>query len=163
EPAFEEPVPELPEPTTFEELAAAAEAVRKLVEDRAKALIARAAKPKALPKPPPPEIPPGFAIAPRPRIADDDFVRRWARECVEEVGMLGQQRTPLRGEDWRTSQVLERRLVAAVDALAALGPTAIASVEPFVLDTPVPDPMKVFAMAMIGGCLEGRDVLAGAE
>ncbi|XXT16015.1 hypothetical protein WME94_37845 [Sorangium sp. So ce429] len=54
-------------------------------------------------------------------------------------------------------------MVAAIDALAALGPTAIALVEPLALDAPAADPMRVFAAAMIGGCLEGRDTLACAE
>jgi hypothetical protein len=52
---------------------------------------------------------------------------------------------------------------ASIDALAALGPVAVAHVERLAMDAPAPDPMRVFAVAMIGGCLEGRDALGGAE
>jgi hypothetical protein len=161
-PAVDLPVPDLPVPTTFAELAAAAAAVKQLVAERTAALT------RPAPRPPkraeaPREVPRGFAEAPPPREREDDFVRRWARECVEEVGLIGVQRTPLVGDDFRTSLPLERRLVAAVDALAALGPVAVASVEPFAMDAPAADPMRVFAATMIGGCLAGRDALAAGE
>jgi hypothetical protein len=165
EPAPEMPEDELHEPTTFEELAAAAEAVRRRARERVKALTQGQRAPLK-PKEPAPdaeEVPPGFALAPPKRLPEDDFVRRWARECFEEIGMLGIQRQPLLGDDWRACKALERRLVAAVDALAALGASAIAYVEPLAMDAPAADPMRMFAVAMIGGCLEGRDALACAE
>lgn len=155
------PEPELPEPTTFEELAAAAAAVRRLVEERTKALTK---KPERTSKnPEPEEVPPGFAFAPPKRLDEDEFIRRWARVCVDEVGMLGVQRAPLLGDDWRSCIELEKRMVASIDAIAALGPTAIAHVEQLAMDAPAADPMRVFAVTMIGGCLEGRDALGGAE
>lgn len=159
------PVIDLPEPTTFEELAATAEIARRRAQERTEALLARH---KALPKPEArapeaPPVPSGFAFAPPPPLDDDAFIRRWARECFEEIGMLGMQRAPLAGDDWRSCQTLETRLLHALDALAALGPTAVAHAEPLALDAPVANPMSVFAIAMIGGCLEGRDALAGAE
>jgi hypothetical protein len=77
--------------------------------------------------------------------------------------MLGVQRTPLAGDDWRACQALEKRMVASVDAIAALGPVAVAHVEPLAFDAPVANPMSVFAAAMIGGCLSGRDAIAMAE
>lgn len=163
DPAPELAEPELPEPTTFEELAAAAEAVRRCVAERAEALAKKAAPAAAKPAPAPEEVPPGFAFAPPKRQEDGEFIRRWARVCVDEVGMLGVQRAPLLGDDWRTCVELERRMVASIDALAALGPGAIAHVERLALDAPAPDPMRVFAVTMIGGCLEGRDALGGAE
>jgi hypothetical protein len=160
----EEPVTMLPEPTTFEELAAVAEAARRLAEERIAAQKQRKAPPEAKqPAPAPTEPPPGFAFAPPAALDEDAFIRRWARECFEEIGMLGLQRAPLAGDDWRACQVLERRLVTAIDALAALGPTAVAHVERLAMDAPVPNPMSVFAIAMIGGSLEGRDALACAE
>ena len=158
-------VPVLPEPSTFEELAAAAVAVRALVSARRESTLQQAAtKPRrAAPMALPEEVPEGFAFAPPAVLDEGTFVRRWARECIEEIGMLGIQRAPLAGDDWRSCQALERRLVASMDALAALGPTALASVEPFVMDAPAADPLRIFAAAMIGGCMEGRDALAAAE
>ncbi len=165
EPEEEVPVVALPEPTTFAELAVAAEAARRVGAEQVKAQARRALPVPADPEPaePPPSLPPGFAFVPPAPLDEDGFVRRWARECFEEVGMLGVQRTPLAGDDWRACQALEKRLLGAVDAVAALGPVAVASLEPLALDAPAVNPMAVFAITMIGGCLEGRDAIAGAE
>jgi hypothetical protein len=166
-PAPEPGSPELalPEPKTFEALKAAAEAMRRFAKERARA---RPEPPKpaaALKEPAPAEVeaPPGFAFAPEAAVSEEDFVRRWARTCFEEIGMLGVQRAPMPGDDWRACQSLELRMIAAIDAVAALGPRAIAHLEPWAMDAPAADPMRIFAVAMIGGCLEGRDALACAE
>jgi hypothetical protein len=166
EPEEEVPVVVMPEPTTFAELAAAAAVARRMADEQVKAHARRKALPAATeekPAEPPPEPPPGFAFLPLPPLDEDAFVRRWARECFEEVGMIGIQRTPLVGDDWRACQALEKRLIASVDAIAALGPIAVASLEPLALDAPAVNPMAVFAITMIGGCLDGRDSIAGAE
>lgn len=155
--------PDFPQPKTFDELRATAEAMRKFAEERTKSL---AASPSNLEKPAPPppeEPPPGYAYVPPNPTHEDDFIRHWARICFEDVGLLGVQRAPLLGDDWRSSSDLERRMLASVDALAALGPVAITHVEKLAMDAPAPDPMRIFAVAMIGGCLEGRDALGGAE
>jgi hypothetical protein len=162
EPKEDVPVVALPEPTTFEELAAVAKMARKLAQEAGKPKPKPEPEPKALP-PGPVEPPPGFAVVPPPALSEDAFVRSWARHCFEEIGMLGVQRTPLPGDDWRASLAIERRMVTAIDAVAALGPVAVASLEPLAMDAPAANPMGVFAMAMLGGCLEGRDALAGAE
>jgi hypothetical protein len=154
----------LPEPTTFAELAAAAEAARRVAVEQGKVLQARKVVPEAdveVPEPAPP--PPGFAFAPSKALGEDAFVQRWTRECFDEIGMLGVQRAPLVGDDWRMSLPIERRMVAAIDAIAALGPKAVAYLEPLAMDMPIANPMSVFAIAMLGGCLDGRDALAGAE
>ncbi len=156
----------LPEPTTFAELAAAAEAARRVGAAQIEAHARARALPEAIeetPAEPPPEPPRGFAFVPEAPLDDDAFVRRWARECFEEVGMLGLQRAPLPGDDWRARLALERRLVGAVDAIAALGPAAVAYLEPLAMDAPVVNPMGVFAITMLGACLDGRDALAAAE
>jgi HEAT repeat protein len=165
EPETGPPVLALPEPTTFEELGAVAAAARRIAEGRAAAMVRAARRPpaeqRALPAPEDP--PPGFAQVPPPAMTEDDFIRHWARECIDDIGMLGLQRAPLPGDSFRACLALERRMVKAVDALAAFGPVAVAYVERYAMDAPAADPMRIFAMAMIGGCLEGRDVLAGAE
>lgn len=165
EPEPGEPELALPEPTTFEELRAAAEAMRRIGKERARARV-DAPKPAARSEEPSPareEAPPGFAFVPDAATSEEAFVRRWARVCFEEIGMLGVQRAPLPGDDWRACQSLELRMIAAIDAVAALGPQAIAYLEPWAMDAPAADPMRIFAVAMVGGCLEGRDALACAE
>lgn len=168
-PKVPEPEPEeqqlaLPEPTTFEALAAAAEVVRRLARERVKR---RLNLPKLAPEPkevaPAEEIPPGFAHVPPAARSEDDFIRQWARVCLEEIGMLGVQRAPLPGDDWSACQSLELRMIASIDALTALGPLAVAHIEPWAMDAPAADPMRIFAASMAGGCLEGRDALACAE
>jgi hypothetical protein len=165
EPETVPPVLALPEPTTFQELRAVAATARRIAEGRAAAMVRASRQPpagkKALPAPEDP--PPGFAQVPPPPTTEDDFIGHWARECIDDIGMLGLQRSPLPGDDWRACLALERRMVKAIDALAAFGPVAVAYVERYAMDAPAADPMRIFAMAMIGGCLEGRDVLAGAE
>ncbi len=152
----------LPEPTTFAELAATARLARRLAEQRPASLAPRRpSPPPAAPAPVSP--PPGFAQPPAAPLEDSEFIRRWARECFDEIGMLGIQRTPLAGDAFRTSLPLEQRLVRTIDALAALGSPAVAYLEPLALDAPIANPMSVFAMSLLGGCLEGRDALAGAE
>ncbi|MDC3956958.1 hypothetical protein KEG38_24065 [Polyangium jinanense] len=160
----EEPALALPEPRTFEELRATAEAMRRLAKEKVKTRVAppkRAARQEAVATDE--GAPPGFAFAPEGAISEETFVHRWARTCFEEIGMLGVQRAPLRGDDWRACQSLELRMIAGIDAVAALGPKAIAYLEPWAMDAPAADPMRIFAAAMVGGCLEGRDALACAE
>lgn len=157
----EAPLDPLPEPTTFAELAAVAEMMVQRAEQHAAARKPRAALPESAG--PTPIAPPGFAFLPAPAMSEDAFVRSWTRHCFEEIGMLGLQRTPLAGDDWRTSLPIERRLLHAVDAIAALGPQAVAYLESLAMDAPVANPMTIFAIALLGGCLEGRDALGAAE
>lgn len=110
------------------------------------------------------ELPPlGFALVPEPATDEISFIRARARDCFEEIAMVGTQRAPLLGDPWRTALVLERRMLSAIDAIVALGPAAIVYLEPLVRDAPVSDPAHAFAIAMTLGCLAGRDSLAAVE
>ncbi len=152
-----------PDRNSFEELAAVDEtAKRRALASRPKAVAPALREARPLP-PPPAEPPPGFAFPPPPAISEAAVIHRWARECFFEIGMLGLQRLPLPGDDWRACRSLDRRLVTALDAVAALGPVALAHLESIAMDAPSVDPMRVFAMAMVGGSFEGRDVLGCAE
>ncbi|MEZ4302831.1 MAG: hypothetical protein R3B70_48355 [Polyangiaceae bacterium] len=164
-------LPVVPAATTFAELARSAEALRQLAAARTDHLR------RSIDTPPPPlptaplrntpspadTAPPGFATSPDPPESPRDFIHRWARVCFEEIGMLASQRAPLEGDDWRSSATLERRLTASLDALAALGPDALAHIEQLALDAPVPTPMIAHAAATIAGTFEGRDAFAIAE
>ena len=155
------PVPTRP-PRTPAEIEEAADALREQVDAQLRAL-----EPSAPPDEPPaeaaPALPPGF-VGPLPPVQTEAaFLAAWARECFDEVVMLGHQRAPLLGDPWRVSLPLDRRLLAAVDALAGLGPEAIARLEPLALDAPAAEPGRVFAITLIAGCLAGRDALGAAE
>lgn len=77
--------------------------------------------------------------------------------------MVGMQRAPLLGDPWRGSLILERRMLAAIDAIAAIGAVAVEHVPRLVADAPVKDPSQAFAIAMVMGCIGGRDALGAAE
>lgn len=161
------PLPPLPRPTSASELSAMRQELRRRSEVRrlasAEKKAARAAA-NAEPKSPgSAPAPPGFVPGVATPLDEPTFLRERARDCLEEITMVGLQRAPLLGEPWRNALVLERRMLAAVDAIAALGPIAIASLEPLVLDAPAKDPPRVFAIAMALGSIAGRDALAAAE
>lgn len=77
--------------------------------------------------------------------------------------MVGLQRAPLLGDPWRSAAMLELRMLRAIDAIVSMGPMAIGCIEELALDAPVKDGPRLFAAAMVLGCLRGRDALAAAE
>lgn len=158
------PPPPIATPKTFEELRAAVETLKKQaplpgalpVAAGEWPLAARRDEPAAQP-------PPGFAREIGAAIDDIAFLRARCRECFEEVAMVGMQRAPLLGDPFRGALVLERRMLAAIDVIAAIGEPAIEHVPRLVADAPVKDPSLGFASAMVLGCFAGRDALAAAE
>jgi HEAT repeat protein len=151
--------PRFERPKTFEEL----ERITKQMRETA--LAAKTAPAKVLEPPPvrPADPPLGFAQDVRPALSEARFLKERVRGCFEEVAMVGVQRAPLLGDPWRGSRVLERRMLASIDAIVAMGPQALVALEDLVLDAPLKDPSRVFAIAMILGCVTGRDTLAMAE
>lgn len=163
------PEPKLPEvevvppaierPKTFEDL----ERIAKQLREAALAPKPPRKKP-ARPLPAElPDPPPGFARDIRPALSMHQFVLDRVRLCFEEITMVGVQRAPLLGDPWRGSRTLERRLIANIDAIAAMGPASFEALESLVLDSPLKDPPRVFGIAMTLGCIAGRDALAMAE
>src|SRR6185369_4044607 len=57
----------------------------------------------------------------------------------------------------------ERRMLASIDLVAAMGEGAIEHVPRLVAEAPVKDPSRAFGIAMVLGCIGGRDALAAAE
>lgn len=160
-----QPPPALAKPTTFEELDKAIEELDRRGEAMSKDLAERlAAKlPEEPPKLPPKPPPPGFAAEIPEVQSEADFVRARAREHFEEISMIGSQRAPLLGDPWRNAMTLERRMFNSIDAIAAMGATAISYLEPLVLDSPAKDPSRAFGIGIALGCIAGRDALAAAE
>jgi hypothetical protein len=165
-PVDETAPPPIPKPRTVAELKAAVEEMHKRNEEDQKREAAAKEKPKPKndqPEPAEDEPPPGFAIELPPVLTPEAFRKNRTRECFEEVAMIGPQRAPLLGDPWRSAFILERRLLWGLDAIVAMGPGAVAEIEPLVFDSPVKDPTRVFGITMILGCLAGRDALAAAE
>jgi hypothetical protein len=109
------------------------------------------------------EPPPGFARGRFVALTPEAQTAERTRECFEEVAMIGVQRAPLLGDPWRVARVLEDRILAAIDAVAAIGSPALDHLEPLVLDAPAKDPARGFALTMILGCIDGRDALGAVE
>ncbi|MGZ3419348.1 MAG: hypothetical protein ACXVEE_15860 [Polyangiales bacterium] len=156
--------PPLPEPKTLKELAAMVEEVKRRAEAQQKAQAASMQRAFA------PAKAPAEAALPHAPFASDvpnkltplSFLSQRARDLLDEIAMLGMQRMPLLGDPFRSVQFLERRMLCALDAVAALGPAALASIEDRVLDSPVKDPSRAFSAAFAFGCMEGRDALGAA-
>lgn len=138
-----------------------AERRRERAEREAEQARARAAAKAAEADPGDP--PPGFARGAFAAKTRADFIAERTRECFEEVALIGMARAPLLGDPWRSARVLEDRLLAAVDAIAALGGPALLQIEPLAIDAPAKDPARGFAAVMILGCFEGRDALGAVE
>jgi HEAT repeat protein len=91
------------------------------------------------------------------------YRRQAVRECLDTVAVLRSYREPLEGETWLIPAASERRLLAQVNAIIALGPDAVKQVIDLSLDADVPDPGRVFAGLLVLGCLGGRDWIEPAR
>lgn len=163
---FPELAEPLPTPATFEELERAIAELNRRAEERQEQAEQRSRPVKgANPEPAdtPAAPPPGFARDALKALDEREFMRARARECFEEIVMVGIQRTPLEGDPWRSVRSIERRLLANLDALVALGPEALGHIEPLVLDFPVRDEARVWAVTVVFGSIAGRDALSVAQ
>src|SRR5437868_648303 len=84
------------------------------------------------------------------------FRHRAVQQCLDTVAVLRAYREPLEGETWVTPAGSEERLLAQIDAIAALGREALAQVASLAIDADLPDPGRVFAALFVLGCVEGR-------
>ncbi len=145
-----EPYAPLDPPATFEELESYAERARAHIKDHIAKALARNDD--------------AAADEPAPSSnGEGAFVAHWARECFDEISMLGSQRKPLLGDDWRTALELEQRMLWTVDAFASLGGGALATIERLALDGAAPDVERVFAATLLLSCFRGRDAIGLAE
>jgi hypothetical protein len=91
------------------------------------------------------------------------FREQAGRECLDMIATLRAYREPVDGEGWLVPAASERRLLAQVNAIIALGPQALKQVIALSLDADVPDSGRVFAGLLVLGCTEGRDWLEPAR
>jgi len=164
-PEVQSPPPEIATPTTFEELTSAVEGLRQRSAARARppASETEANAPLA-------EAPPTAELG--PSLFAGNAEKAWSRQRFSEERALGAfeevmlswiQRLPIAGERWQSAIFIEQRLLAGVDALAALGPSALAHLDALTLGNPTRTPAHLAALTMALGCVEGRDTLALAE
>src|SRR6478609_7206105 len=167
-PEVQSPPPEIATPTTFEELMVAVAGLRERSVARARPPAPPPSEPSA--PSPLPEVPPALDMGPSPFVSNAD--KAWSRQRFSEERALGAfeevllawiQRLPIAGERWQSAIFIEQRLLAGVDALAALGPTALTHLDTLTLGNPTRTPAHLAALTMALGCIEGRDALALAE
>lgn len=154
----------LPQATTFDELEETIATLKSRAEARQQAAAERNKPIESAPETDrEPQPPPGFARDPLPKLSHDEFAQQSARLCFEEVTMVGMARLPIFNQPWRTMEIFDQRMLNSIDAILALGPPALEQLEALVLDSPAPDPYRVWAISMVLGCVHGRDALAAAE
>lgn len=78
-----------------------------------------------------------------------------ARECLDTVAVLRSYRQPLPGEVWTLPLGAERRMLAQVNAILALGRPALERVAELGIDADLPDPGRAFASLFVLGCAAG--------
>ena len=91
------------------------------------------------------------------------YRRQAVKECLDTLAVLRTYREPAETETWLTPAASERRLLAQVNAIVALGPGALTQVLEMALDPDVPDPGRVFAALFVMGCVQPRDWLERAR
>jgi hypothetical protein len=91
------------------------------------------------------------------------YRRRAVEECLDTIGVLRSYREPQEGETWFRPAESERRLLAQVNAILALGDDALTQVAALALDPEVPDAGRVFGALFTLGCAAGRRRLDSAR
>ena len=161
-PEVQSPQPEIATPTTFEELAAAVAGLRGRSAARARPPAessADAAAPIA-----PAETDPSALAGPAEKAwSRRRFSEERALGAFEEVLLAWIQRLPIAGERWQSAIFIEQRMLSGIDALAALGPAALAHLDALTLGNPTSTPAHLSALTLVLGSIDGRDTLALAE
>ena len=85
------------------------------------------------------------------------FRQRAVEQCLDTAAVLRAYREPLDGETWLTPAGSEQRLLAQVNAILALGTTAVGQAASLAIDGDLPDPGRVFAALLVLGCVDGRE------
>lgn len=121
------------------------------------------AKPKPAPAPEPePEPEPRaddalirerFGVA----ITDEALLAERARDCMDDLGMLGRMRRQGDLEPWAAGEECERRMLTKVDAIAACGASVFPHLVHLLDDRPLPDPEMTFGNVYFFLSIAGDD------
>jgi hypothetical protein len=150
-PAPLEPPPRVAPPRTLAELDAFARAAS------SGALASRAAAALAFAEEPTEGAPAPLPLPYEPACEEVEVLRRLARSLLEDVAGARALRIPSPIETWVDQARSEARLLASLDALASIGPSALPVALLFHAEAPAPDPGRAFAVAVTLGSIEGHD------
>lgn len=109
------------------------------------------------------EVPPGFSNDPLPALSHEQWVEFHTRDCFGDIVALLPQRTPQLGEAWTAADVIERRLIANLDAIAALGDAGYRAVAVAAKHAVVVDAALCAGLALVSASVTSRDLLAVCE
>ncbi|MBZ0117881.1 MAG: hypothetical protein K8H88_12840 [Sandaracinaceae bacterium] len=153
------PVEVLPAPArTLDEVLALAEQARARLEEFED-------KQKELPKESSPRVEPPrlvpedeasrvlYGVA----ITEQELLAERARECLEDLSMLGRMRRPVADEAWTSGESSEARVLRKLDALAACGAEVWPSLIRALDDRPMPDPELTFGDVFFLCSIAGDD------
>lgn len=114
--------------------------------------------------PPRPEaIPTGFDPDALPALTAEQWTEFHARDCFSDVVALLPQRVSQLGEAWALADVIERRLVANLDAIASLGDAGYRAIEQACQTAVVIDAALCGGLGLLSGGVASRDLLALSE
>lgn len=119
--------------------------------------------PGAPPSPVGESVPQGFSKDPLPALTRSQWVEFHARDCFGDVVALLPQRVSQQGEMWSLAEVIEQRLAANLDALAALGDEAYRAIDHLCRTALVVDPALCAGLALVAGSVASRDLLSLCE
>ncbi|GAB5549092.1 MAG: hypothetical protein SangKO_088520 [Sandaracinaceae bacterium] len=90
-------------------------------------------------------------------ITDETLVRERARDCMDDLAMLGRMRRCTDPEPWASGEESERRLLTKVDAIAACGVEVFPHLVHLLDDRPIPDPELTFGNVFFFLSIAGDD------
>lgn len=110
-----------------------------------------------------PATPEGFNPDPLPMLTPAQWAEFHARDCFGDIVALLPQRVSQLGESWAIATTIEQRLVTNLDAIAALGDDAYRAIETACRTAIVVDEALCAGLALVAGCVAGRDLIALTE
>lgn len=90
-------------------------------------------------------------------ITREEQMHERARNCLEDLALLGAVRRPLPDQGWAGREEAERRLLTRLDAIMACGESVLPSLVAMVEERPVPDPQLTWALVFLYGSIAGDD------
>jgi hypothetical protein len=138
------------------------EALEALTEAALGALDAPPAPAKPAAPPPPPTFADDRAIESTvfgEAVTADEALLAHARGFFEDLAMMGLMRQPDPGDLWHEMEPIERRLLAKLDGILAVGTWVLPALVKLAEEEPVPDPEMLWGAAFVHGCLVGVDAM----
>jgi hypothetical protein len=116
--------------------------------------------------PPPAPAPAAITVVPEEeairerfgvKITDFELLVERAKDCMDDLAMLGRMRRPSPDEPWASGDDSEDRMLTKLDAIVACGVDVYAELVHMLDDRPLPDPELTFGNVFFLCCVAGDD------